>query len=653
MQGMSRGSSILAGLVLIGTLSALAVVLDNSAAVRVARIDPASQNAAALRFNFMGKDYNVSFNPAEKTGSFNLDGQKGTFSIDGTGGTVKIGDKTVKAAVDDTDQRKCEPNFNYKVLVDPTTKDTKVICVVPTGDAALTHRCPGDLKGCSNEKDDDVVIYNAKSDYTKCTKFPCDGMAQQEWKDYCERGSQLKLCVPQDMKAEVAKKKGAPDDKSCVYSSCSPKDDKGVLSKAKHGAATNLPSLLKNANDKETLEALKSTQGLLKADKASTDILSKAFDDAGKGTARDLAATDAAIAAQKKAIDDLRNMGDCQMGDCSASIAAEQEKLKRLEEDRARLLEQQKRLALAQEDLKPKTDPGTKEKGGPYAQSGYGPGGGDPRNPFGGKDGNTFPKLPMMPMQPGKGGSKGNNDGRNPQQCYNYQQYSAQNNAYCSNGAIYAYNSQTCQYQVQLQCPSGQCNTQNLTNDMYGRQISTQCAPTTPTNTQITAQLSCNPRRVDLGSPTTITYSCSQGTATGNGFTATGTSGSATVTPEKPPRGSTSVTYGLTCTGAQGQTVQATPCQVEVNVPLIVIVASPQEVESGKYTTLGWVTRGMKSCTVQSLGNHGPWNTEQAKNTSVSGTVKSPDLTQETIFELSCKTQDDKDKKATATVRIK
>ena len=341
------------------------------------------------------------------------------------------------------------------------------------------------------------------------------------------------------------------------------------------------------------------------------------------------------------------------MGDCSASIAAEQEKLKRLEEDRARLLEQQKRLALAQEDLKPKTDPGTKEKGGPYAQTGYGPGGGDPRNPFGGKDGNTFPKLPMMPMQPGKGGSQGNNDGRNPQQCYNYQQYSAQNNAYCSNGAIYAYNSQTCQYQVQLQCPSGQCNTQNLTNDMYGRQISTQCAPTTPTNTQITAQLSCNPRRVDLGLPTTITYSCSQGTATGNGFTATGSSGSATVTPEKPPRGSTSVTYGLTCTGPQGQTTQATPCQVEVNVPLIVIVASPQEVESGKYTTLGWVTRGMKSCTVQSQGNHAPWNTEQAKNTSASGTVKSPDLTQETIFELTCKTLDDKEKKATVRVGIK
>jgi hypothetical protein len=466
------------------------------------------------------------------------------------------------------------------------------------------------------------------------------------------------LCAPQDIEKAAKSKE---DDKSCIFSQCNLKDaDKGVVAKAKQGAAKNLPSLLKgldSTKDKDTLEALKSTQGVLKADKSTADILSKAFDDAGKAVDTDLAKVDESIAESRRRLKQLGNDPGCMGGKCKDDEQAEQRRLENLENQRRQLLAQKQRLASAAKELESKEGPPGKGMPPPGNQ---GPGNervpGNERGPFNGNNGNTFPKLPMMPMmgQGGKGQGQGQGQGQYPQQCYNYQQYSAQNNAYCANGSIYAYNSQTCQYQVQLQCPSGQCNTQNLTNDMYGRQISTQCAPTTPTNTQITAQLTCTPRRIDLGSSVALTYSCSQGTATGNGFTASGQNGSASVTPEKPPRGSTSVTYGLTCTGSQGQTVQATPCQVEVGVPTIVIVASPQIVESGKYTTLGWVTRGIKSCVIQSTDDrHRDWNEAQKGRTNPSGTAKSPDLTADTVFELTCKTQEDKEKKSNVTVRIK
>lgn len=304
--------------------------------------------------------------------------------------------------------------------------------------------------------------------------------------------------------------------------------------------------------------------------------------------------------------------------------------------------------------LTPKMPPGTysqasynNNNGG--NQGGNNQGGGQGQQGSGGT-GSTFPmQMPMQQQRPPQQ--------QQQQQCYNGSQYSAQQNAYCSNGAIYVYDNYSCQYRIQQQCPSNQCNTQQLSYDQYGRQISTSCAPTNqtpggqnpggngtttpPTPGSITATLTCEPKKIDLGESVSLQYSCSSGsTATGNGFTANNQSGNQTVTPEKPPKGATSITYGLTCTATQGgATKQSTPCTIEVNVPRIVLVAAPQNPESGKHTTLGWVTKGMQSCSIQSMDSaHEEWNAEQAELTNVAGTVKSPNLTEDTTFVVLCTT---------------
>ncbi len=664
MVTMSRGSSIVAGLILVGILSALSVVLDQTAATYVARGGSESQVAQAA---------------APKVP------------------VPKVGTKKEEKAADE-DIRKCEPNFNYKVLVDPKSKDggevkvifngktftgpkgdgkadVKIVCVMPK-DTGSVWRCPGTIDGCANSDDPVIINYMKRDPWTvACQKNEkaCNDAFKQDWSEYCAQDSQLKYCTPPDL--EKAMKKDAPDDKSCVYSSCNAKDDNGVVSQAKKGAAKNIGSLVKDTKDPETLKALGTTLGALKLDPVMTQWLLSGTTAEGARTAEQL--VEARKELERRAAESLKQPENDNL---NKFVEQQKARVKQLEEQSARLAALEKAIV---------------SKSGPPDDAGKPPptplpgGPPDPPNaPPGGagvseacrrcqanvndsiacqqctqrQGGSTFPSG-----QQGQGGQQQGGQQQRPpqqqqptqqqQQCYNGSVYSGQNNAYCSNGSIYTYNNQTCQYQVAQQCPSSQCNTQQLTTDMYGRQISTSCAPVNQNQNQtpLTAQLTCAPRRVELGSPVTLSFACSQGTATGNGFTANGQSGSGSIVPQKPPSGASFVTYGLTCTGTNGQTVQATPCQVEVVEPQVMFVAVPETVASttaSSTATLGWFTTGMQACVVQSTsGTHVVWNQEQRTRTNVSGVVKTPHLVRETMFELTCRTEENKEKKATVTVR--
>lgn len=144
-----------------------------------------------------------------------------------------------------------------------------------------------------------------------------------------------------------------------------------------------------------------------------------------------------------------------------------------------------------------------------------------------------------------------------------------------------------------------------------------------------------------------ITYSCSAGTATGSGFTASGSSGSATTTVQAPPAGSNTATYGVTCNN-NGVTSGA-QCSVQVNPASIVFAANPATVPSGQTSQLGWVTAGMSSCVVSS-SEDATFTSQNASNTSTNGTAQTDAIATSTDFTLSCQTLAGGTKQATLTV---
>jgi hypothetical protein len=173
-----------------------------------------------------------------------------------------------------------------------------------------------------------------------------------------------------------------------------------------------------------------------------------------------------------------------------------------------------------------------------------------------------------------------------------------------------------------------------------------QCVPNQ--NATTSAEISCAPDIVDVGSTLAISYSCAAGTASGSGFSVTSQpSGTASTTIANPPDGANTATYTLTCTN-QGQTSSAR-CSVEINRSSIILVANPKSVKRGEQSLIGWITSGMQSCIVSSP-DQGDFTTRNAPNTSANGTALTSPVTGDAGFVLTCQTFAGSIRQATTTV---
>lgn len=172
------------------------------------------------------------------------------------------------------------------------------------------------------------------------------------------------------------------------------------------------------------------------------------------------------------------------------------------------------------------------------------------------------------------------------------------------------------------------------------------------------AEISCEPKIADVGMKIAISYSCKNSVkGVGIGFSTNDqTSGSAEATIEKPPAGTDTVSYGLTCTTNDGKEVNASPvCKVQINKPSLILVANPKKIDTkdskSDTTTLGWVTKGMKSCVISSPDDDA--FTEKNKNKkNTSGSLKTGVLTKDTEFVLTCVTLADQEKETTVEVDV-
>ncbi len=165
------------------------------------------------------------------------------------------------------------------------------------------------------------------------------------------------------------------------------------------------------------------------------------------------------------------------------------------------------------------------------------------------------------------------------------------------------------------------------------------------------AQISCQPKIADVGMQVAISYACQNSVASkGEGFSTNNQlSGSAQATVASPTPGSTTVKYGLTCS-KEGQTDSA-ECTINVNKPSIVLVANPKNIKIGETSTIGWVTGAMESCVISSP-TLTSFTEENKNNTSASGVAKTPPLTQNTKFVLTCTTKAGGTKTAETTVEV-
>jgi hypothetical protein len=202
------------------------------------------------------------------------------------------------------------------------------------------------------------------------------------------------------------------------------------------------------------------------------------------------------------------------------------------------------------------------------------------------------------------------------------------------------------------QCTSGSWRPTSASRN--GCTTGWQCVSATggsASNPNPTAQLSCTPQVVESGSQVKLNYTCGNSTASkGTGFDTGGAlSGTATAVAS-PPDGQNLATYTLTCLN-QGVTTSA-QCQVQINKSQIILVTNPSRVASGETSLIGWVTSGMKSCTVSSLEQQ-DFTTRNVGNTSVNGAATTSPITGLTHFQVDCQTHSGTIKTAVTTVNLK
>ena len=190
-------------------------------------------------------------------------------------------------------------------------------------------------------------------------------------------------------------------------------------------------------------------------------------------------------------------------------------------------------------------------------------------------------------------------------------------------------------------------------------------APQNPTSTQTpaatrpTATLSCQPQIADVGMMVSMSYSCANATGSaGSGFvTGNQLSGSTTTVISVSPAGANTASYGLTCINQspnQSLTQSLTAgaqCSILINQPSIVLVANPSVVASSTATAIGWVTTGMKACTISSP-NSASFTAANAGNTSVNGTATTSPLTASLTVVLNCQTLGGGTRSASTVVTI-
>ena len=198
-------------------------------------------------------------------------------------------------------------------------------------------------------------------------------------------------------------------------------------------------------------------------------------------------------------------------------------------------------------------------------------------------------------------------------------------------------------------CPAGTTIRPVTSQGSNGATCTTgwQCAASNATTP--TAQLSCQPQVADVGMMLTISYGCTNATgSTGSGFNSLGaTSGSTTTVLTAPPTGVNKATFGITCIN-QNLSGQAS-CDVQVSKPSIVLVANPKVVATSTASTVGWVTSGMSSCVISSP-QQADFTATNAGNTSVNGMATTSPITQDTDILLHCVTLGGGTRDATTTI---
>ncbi len=226
-------------------------------------------------------------------------------------------------------------------------------------------------------------------------------------------------------------------------------------------------------------------------------------------------------------------------------------------------------------------------------------------------------------------------------------------------------------------CPSGQswsgsaCATQNpcatYAGTTYNQQANRCDCPTgqnydgsrcvaVATADTLKAELSCAPKPPqvqDVDGPIAISWSCTGAAASkGDKFDTGNQMSGSTEIAATLPQGSASsanVTLALTCSKDGVQKVAT--CVVGVSKPFVALAATPSETTSGKTVKLAWVSGGMRdgddACTITSD------ELPAFRKTGKSGLADTPNITEETTFDLKCTTKGGLTKEASATVKIR
>ncbi len=192
-------------------------------------------------------------------------------------------------------------------------------------------------------------------------------------------------------------------------------------------------------------------------------------------------------------------------------------------------------------------------------------------------------------------------------------------------------------------CPSGQ-------NYDGSRCVAVATADT------LKAELSCAPKPPqvqDVDGPIAISWNCTGAAASkGDKFDTGNQMSGSTEIAATLPQGSASsanVTLALTCSKDGVQKVAT--CVVGVSKPFVALAATPSETTSGKTVKLAWVSGGMRdgddTCTITSD------ELPAFRKTGKSGLADTPNITEETTFDLKCTTKGGLTKEASATVRIR
>jgi hypothetical protein len=177
-----------------------------------------------------------------------------------------------------------------------------------------------------------------------------------------------------------------------------------------------------------------------------------------------------------------------------------------------------------------------------------------------------------------------------------------------------------------------------------------QCVPGNGSGTPV-AQLSCQPQVADVGMSIAISFSCGNATGSaGQGFdTGNALSGSASTTLANPLAGTNKATFGLRC--VNGNIPATASCSVDMARPSITLVTIPKIIPVNASSTIGWVTTGMQSCTISSP-QLPEFTSLNALSTTTNGGAVTPPLSESTEFLLHCTTLGGQTKDATTTVQV-